>query len=251
MHDLDRTQTEWESEAYAPAAPVGNEIYGETVGESFEAGLLGQEMPSFESQEFAGEMPLELATESPIGEALEIQLASELLEVTNEQELDYFLGGILKRVIPKGIRNNIGRAVGNVLKKVAKTALPVLGGLALGPIGVKAASLAGQVFGLETEGLTNEDRDFEVARHFVRFAADTAQRANSARTANPQQAARAAAIAAARRYAPGLLRSALSAGAAVLCPAAQPNAVTNANLASSAGRGTWVRRGANIVLYGV
>jgi len=43
MHDLDRTQMEWESEAYEAAGLGEAEIFGETVGEAFEAGLLRQE----------------------------------------------------------------------------------------------------------------------------------------------------------------------------------------------------------------
>src|SRR5262245_42957740 len=86
-------------------------------------------------------------------ESLETNLAGELLEITSEEELARFLGKLASSVI-KGassfIKSPIGKAVGGVLKNVAKTALPVVGG-ALGSmvlpgagtaIGAKLGSLA-------------------------------------------------------------------------------------------------------------
>jgi sorbitol-specific phosphotransferase system component IIBC len=59
-------------------------------------------------------------------ESMEMELASELLSVRNEQELEQFLGDILKGV--GKVLGPVGNAVGGVLKSVAKTALPVVGG---------------------------------------------------------------------------------------------------------------------------
>ena len=69
-----------------------------------------------------------------------------------------------------------------------------------GAIGSKLAAAAGNLFGLELEGMSPEDQEFEVARRFVRFAGAAAR--NARRSRNP----RAALTAAARRFAPGFLR---------------------------------------------
>ena len=79
------------------------------------------------------------------------------------------------------MKSPIGQAVGGVLKGVAKKALPIAGG-ALGayfggPLGAKIGSglapAAGSALGLELEALSQEDREFEGGKQFVRFAANT------------------------------------------------------------------------------
>ena len=91
---------------------------------------------------------------------------------------------------------------------IAGRALGTVGGEPVGGmIGGKLASAAGWVFGLELEGLSAEDREFEVARRFARFASATTKNALSAPpTANPQTVAKRAAAVAGRRLAPGLIR---------------------------------------------
>ena len=127
--------------------------------------------------------------------------------VTDEQELDQFLGKLISKVSRTAgsiIRSPAGKALGGILKGAAKKALPIagpavgtyFGGPAGGAIGGKLASAAGRIFGLELEGMSGEDQEFEVARRFVRLAASAAQKA---------AAARSAVAAAARRHAPGLL----------------------------------------------
>lgn len=222
MHDIDRTQMEYTSEL--PGFQSEQFEYGE--------------------QEWAGET----YGETVLTEADEIQLASELLGVTSEAELDQFLGSLIKKVgsvAGKIIRSPIGQAVGGVLKGVAKKALPLaggaIGGYFGGPLGAKIgsglASAAGSALGLEAEALEQEDREFEGAKQFVRVAADTVKRAAAApAAADPRAVAQAAAVAAAKKFAPGLV------GAAG--PIA--GAVTGRGQA-----GRWLRRGTKIVLFGV
>jgi len=151
-------------------------------------------------------------------EATEMEQAAALLDVRNEQELEHFLGDLINTV-GKGIssfaNSSVGQALGGVLKNVAKTALPIagtalgtlVGGPAGGMLGGKLASTAGNIFGLELEGLTGEDREFEVARRFVRFARSAARNAaRSRRGGNPQHTVRSAIMNAAAQHAPGLLR---------------------------------------------
>jgi hypothetical protein len=225
MHDLDRTlgRTAMES---GPFEFTGE---SETFGE-FQSEFTG---------EFQGET-LEVFHETELQE-----LASELLSVSNEQELNHFLGNLIKKAgsaIGKVVKSPIGQALGGVLKNVAKTALPMagaaLGNLVLpgvgGAIGGKLASAAGSMFGLELEGLSQEDREFEVAKQYVRLAGDATKTALSAPpTASPAAVAQNAVAQAAQKFAPGLVGGA-------------------AGLYSGGGMsGRWVRRGRRIVIYGV
>ena len=172
-----------------------------------------------------------------------MELTAELLEITNEAELDLFLGNLVKKVggaIGKVVKSPIGRAIGGVLKGVAKKALPIAGG-ALGawvggPLGAKIgsglASAAGSALGLELESLSQEDREFEGGKQFVRFAADTVKNAISTPSSvNPVSAAQTAATTAAQKYAPNLLTPAAS-----------------TPTSGKARSGRWIRKGRNIVL---
>jgi hypothetical protein len=195
MHDIDRTTLEFGQE-------MGYE------GEQFEFG----------QGEWSGEAGL-------LSEADEMELANELLSVTNEAELEQFLGSFLKKAANFAgnvIKSPVGQAIGGVLKGVAKKALPLaggaIGGYFGGPLGAKIGSglaqAAGGALGLEAEGeMSGEDREFEGARTFVRLAADTVNQAAQARGGDPRSIAQQAATLAARKYAPGLLAKAGSHGA--------------------------------------
>ncbi|MGE3361409.1 MAG: hypothetical protein AB7O92_32725, partial [Acidimicrobiia bacterium] len=195
--------------------------------------LGGQELPGelFESHELAGEQ-------------LEMELAAELLEVSTEAELEQFLGKLVRAAA--GAARNFagsatGRAVGGILKRAAKQALPQLGQALggaihpdLGANGRRLGTFAAGRLELETEGLSAEDREFEAARAFVRFGTETARRAAAAPSGEvPQVVAQRAAMAAAQRHAPGLVRA------------------MGSSRASGAASGRWIRRGNRIVLFGV
>jgi len=205
MHNIDRTTSEFEFE---------NEFEYEGEGEfEFE----GEGEFEFEG-EYEGEGEFEFEGELE-GEALELELATELLGVSNEQELEQFLGKLFKKV-GKGVSNfaksGVGKSLLGGLKTIAKKALPIAGG-ALGnflvpglggAIGSKLGSAASNLFELELEGLSNEDREFEVARRFVRLATDATKKATTAARAGapPKVAAASALKRAAANHAPGLLR---------------------------------------------
>ncbi|SDS94850.1 hypothetical protein SAMN04488543_2699 [Friedmanniella luteola] len=165
---------------------------------------------SYESHEFH-----EIAE---LNESTELELAQELLEITSEEELEQFLGKLV-RSVAKGasslIRSPIGKALGGVLRGVAKTALPVVGS-ALGSfvapgigtaIGGKLGSMASSLLEAEERETMNEsEAEFEAARRYVRWAAGTVR--NSARAPRgvpPRVVVRSAAVSSARRYAPSLL----------------------------------------------
>lgn len=155
--------------------------------------------------------------EGPLQETYELEMAAELLEVTNEAELDRFLGGVIQKAVG-GRRSSsgadVGDAVGGLLKGVARHALPRLGravGEDIAPgvggnIGAKLGRFVGGQLGLELEGLSQEDRELEAARAFANFANETASIAVAAPpNVPPTVAATKAAAGAARTHLPELV----------------------------------------------
>jgi len=68
--------------------------------------------------------------EVPLTEVQELELASELLEVTNEEELEQFLGDVFHSVgnaVGQFVRSDTGWALGGILKDAAGKALPAIG----------------------------------------------------------------------------------------------------------------------------
>jgi hypothetical protein len=186
-------------------------------------------------------------------EQQEWELASELLEVGNEQEFEQFLGDLISKAgsaIGSFVRSDTGKAIGGVLKGAAGKLLPMagsaIGGYFGGPggaqIGGKLAQTAGGLFGLgETE---NEEREFEAAQTFVRLAADTVKNAAAAPPGAPPAAVAQNAIAqAAQVHAPGLVGPA--------GPMGGPGGPVGSSPFGGHNRsGRWVRRGGKIVLFG-
>lgn len=227
MHDLDRTQLEFTPESGAYEA------------EQYEYG----------EAEWHGESEVFNETET-------LELAAELLGVSSEAELDRFLGNLIKKAgqaVGGFIRSPVGQQLGGLLKGAAKQALPMIGsaigGYVGGPGGAKlggqAASAAGRIFGLELEGLSQEDREFETAKSFIQLAGKAAQTASASPAgANPSQIAQQALAAAARQYAPGLVqpRPGQPVAAAGTCPSCGHGGKPS---------GRWFRRGNTIVISGL
>lgn len=176
-----------------------------------------------ETYEFAGADELGYESEAEFGN-LESELATELLEITSEAELDQFLGKLASSVM-KGastfLKSPVGKALGGVLKNVAKTALPAVGG-ALGSmvlpgvgtaIGAKLGSMAGGLIKEEEAELMSEaEAEYESAQRYVRFARSAwSNAAQAPRNLPPRAVVRAASLSAARRYAPTLLQGGLMA----------------------------------------
>lgn len=236
MHDLDRTLGRTHME---------NEGLFEFTSEAEAAGAYENENENFEFQgenenfEFQAEQP-EVFNEAQVNE-----FAAELLSVANQQELNNFLGGLM-RTVDRAISTPLGRQVGGMLRSAARTALPVVGsaiGNAIvpglgGAVGGKLASMAGSMFGLETEGMTQEDRQYEVAKQFVRFGGDATQKAVAlAKGGTPiAAAAKAAFQQAAERFVPGLVTN----------PSLSTTPPTRPRFPH---KGAWVRHGNKIVIH--
>ena len=163
---------------------------------------------------------------APEGEVME--LAADLLEAAGRQGLDRFFDGLVERAACcRGLaRSPVGRALARGLAGAAARMLPPArrgGSPALAPG-------AGHALGLELEGLSAEDREFEAAKQLVLLAGAAVRRAGMSPPGDdPVTAARHAIAGAASALAPGL-----------------PSGRAPAPAAS----GRWVRRGHHIVIEG-
>ena len=194
--------------------------------------------------EFAPGPSADLEDESERGlfdESQELEWASRLLEASNEHQLDHFLHAmILEAGTAAGatLQPADQHAIASVLKQAVHQVLPasVHQGATIrtstgAQLGSGLSSMAGQVLGLELEGLSPEDRDFEAVKQFVRFAGQTVKNAlEAAPGADPLHTAHSAATDAAQIYAPGLF-------------AESPHAPGNS--------GRWVACNDRIILFGV
>jgi len=232
MHDIDRVRLETYAEREMSAS-------GPFEAEHFEFG--------------EAEVPWQGQRDEVFSETEEMELASEMLGITSEAELDRFLGDIIKRAgqaVGSFVKSPTGQALGGILKGAVKQALPMIGSAIGGyfggsngaQLGGQAASEAGRLFGLELEGLSHEDQEFEVARRYVRFAGEAVKNAVLAPTNQaPRTVANTAAIAAAQTYAPGLLQVQSETQSAAPASSRLPMGYS----------GRWIRRGNKIVLYGI
>jgi hypothetical protein len=203
------------------------------------------ETEAFEAEQFEWHGENEWGGETEVfSEAEVMELAGELLEVSNENELDHFLGNLIRRAgsaLGQVVRSPVGQAVGGLLKGAAKYALPMagtaLGGIVGGPLGARIggglAGAASDALGLEAEA---EDREFEGAKSFVKLAGDTLKSTLAGEPGrNPLELAKAALTQAAQKHAPALLAS--TANGALPAHAHHPGRV-----------GRWVRQGRNIII---
>jgi hypothetical protein len=146
-------------------------------------------------------------------EVEEMEAAAQLLEITDEAELDQFIGGLLQKAartagaaIPGAVHRPLTQSLKGLLKKVLPIVADARRALRA-PSSSSVSGAAANAFGLELEGMSLEDQEFELARRFVRLTRGAGKRApRFARRVRPRVAVRRSLITAARRFAPGLLR---------------------------------------------
>jgi hypothetical protein len=176
------------------------------------------------------EAELEGETGEVFNEAEVAELASRLLDVSNEAEFDRLLGGMISHAAeqvggdPSAL---LGQAVGGLLKSLAKQALSPIGAI-LG----RGASPQTHMLGMELEGLGEIEAELECAKQFVRLVGETVRNAvESEALGIPAHVAEAAVTTAAKVYAPALPISQAPSAASL-----QPRTA-----------GQWVRRGNRII----
>ncbi len=176
-----------------------------------------------------------IVTDGAAGDPL--RLAAELLEMTDAGTLEPGLARLIGRAAPR-LNQRTRARLAHVLARIGRPLLH--------QTGATPRSLAGQVFGLELEGLSPEDQAFEVARHFGEFAEHAARFASqTTAVGSPDSLAQRSVWAVARRLAPGLrvARAATHRNT----PGYRVARVDRWSLAP-ADSGTWIRRGRQLVV---
>lgn len=218
MHDIDRAMFE---------------LSGETDETGYETD---------ESQEYGAVQEYESFEAGYEAEAMEMEMAGRLLELSGEAELENFLGSLISSATSAArgfAKSATGQALGGVLKNAARQVLPQVGGIVGSALGGDTGSQLGTAAGrwlggrFELEALSPEDREFEVARAFVRTARDAASIAASSPQLPPGRAATQAVATAAGRHLPGLYPVVMGGG-----------------LQGRPMSGRWVRQGRRIIIYG-
>jgi hypothetical protein len=150
----------------------------------------------------------------------EMSFAARLLEA----ETPARLASVLKDLVARGGASApLSAPIVGVLQRAARMVFPLDATRAPGDVKRKASA----IFGMELEGLSPEDKEFELARRFVRLAGDAVAQARSRSGQEPAHAVQMALLQASRKHAPGLLRQ-------------------RAQTAQTASAGRWRRRGNRI-----
>ena len=214
MHDLDRQQLEQQER-------VGE--YGEATG----------------------------ALSGELTEAQELALASEVLELSSEEELEQFLGDLwdaTKAAASSAYNSDVVQAAIPGLKAVGTAVLPKAAGwladrYAPGTGGIASAGVQAAVdqwLKEELEGLSGEDREFEVARRYVRFVDDALRRAAQVPDrVPPPVAAQVVLRDAAREHVPGVVPFLVR---------LRNDEASGGHGVEAAASGSWTRQGSSIVL---
>jgi hypothetical protein len=149
MHNIDRTLQEFESGAAVNGEYENYETTGEYGQEREQEFEYGQETGQEFEEEFSGEFNGEFD-----GEAYELsneeELVGELLAVSNEQELNQFLGGLVSRAVGAAsqlAKSPAGQSVGRYLVDFGKKTLPQLASQYGGQAGASLGSRAGAALG--------------------------------------------------------------------------------------------------------
>ncbi len=194
----------------------------------------------------------------------EYELAHELLGVQNEQEMEYFLGNLLKSAW-SGAKTLYNSPLGQQLKGQAISGLKSLGrqvlpglGSSLGGrfLGDRGARWGGQLgnmavrgLGLEFEGASPDERRVEGSRRIIRIARESGRRiAAYAKSGKPISArvVRQIILRVARRWFPSLP---MPGGGTGMGNSFSQSSGGSSNTGGQ-NRGTWVRQGNRIILQG-
>ena len=231
MHDLDRMTLDENEFEYEQGFADDRKFEYEQDDMEFEN--------EYEGDMYEDEFEFEFEEDgqaSPLSEDEELELATELLNAQSDDELEYFFRSAfraVKRFAKSKRGGRLFRGLKRSGKRVAGRALRWGGRLVGGPVGGRLASVATRKLGLELEGMSPEDQEFEVAKRIVRFNAEMAKQAAMAPEGmSDQEVIRRAARRAAAQHLPGLVGK-------------------GRRGRDNQDSGRWYRRGNRIVLTGI
>ena len=152
------------------------------------------------------EMPMPAAV-LPLQHEDELALAAQLLEVRQPAQFDAFLAQLLGTTrAGRQLRGTpLARPLRQLLNRVLTPLMPLHGAAQ------EHKRRAARIFGMELEGLSPEDKEFELARRVVRLVCAVSAelaRPGAAAGGEPPQKVASALLQAARTLAPGLLKHA-------------------------------------------
>lgn len=178
---------------------------------------------------------------APLAESEVTAAAAKLLE-TSEQEFGAFVRQVVRRVgqiFQQAVVPAAADALTRALRPVADRTVPAMGD------DPSAEPATGGELGLELEGLSQEDREFETAKQFVRLASTAAAIAASAPPhVPPEEVARTAVVEAAKEFAPGFVGRLERGPGPTRAQISPPGS-------GVATRGRWYRRGNQLILVGI
>ncbi|HEY6126241.1 MAG TPA: hypothetical protein VIV63_16430 [Steroidobacteraceae bacterium] len=130
---------------------------------------------------------MQTAAGSPFSTATEMELASRFLEATDAPRLQHAISALIKRARDASGRKLDAATARRLRQQLLDTAtrlgFPQIGRLRHAAIrppqvarGMGVLSRAARSLGVELEGLSPEDKEFEIARRFVRLGGQTARR---------------------------------------------------------------------------
>lgn len=182
---------------------------------------------------------------SVLSEDEQMNLAADLMELSNEEEFEQFLGDLVRKAgsaFGNFIKSPAGQAIGGALKDVAKQALTA-GGQAIGQhFGPQGSQIAGALTSAITSQFEagDEEQEWEAANNFVKLGAEAVKNAATAAPGDPHAVAKNAVIEAAKVHAPHLV------------PALSNGAMHEPQGKDVKGRsGRWIRHHNRIILLGV
>ena len=182
-----------------------------------------------------------------------MELASELLEVTSEAELDRFLGDLISRAgqaVGKFVKSPEGQAIGGILKGAAKQVLPGIGSAVGGYFGGATGSKTRRRCSVgRRQGLRAGARRAERRGPGVRSSAALCQLCWRRRQEFGVGSCRLGPESCGQGSGGGG-RENVCAGTVVASPSGN-GASTHLLLSRPAHSGRWMRRGNKIVLYGI
>lgn len=157
----------------------------------------------FEDASAAGSATRHASRKAVVFDTESAGLAAELLNAASGQHLAATLARMVRAHARPAASGPAVTELVNLLRTAARQSLPPVGGATARPASTTYKRM-GRFFGIELEGLTPEDQEYELVRRFAQLTREAARHLSRAPAGlPPASAARWAAGRAARHLAPG------------------------------------------------